>query len=99
MKSITIKPDKSLIFIWRAISSAASRFVFSAVFSILVCLVDCPEFISIATSASVGLITRYPPDFNFTLGSKILFNSFSIFASWKSGILPRYFFTSSYFLS
>ena len=59
--------------------SAASKFVFKAVFSILVCFVDWPELISIETRASVGL-TKYPPDFNFTVGSKILFN-FSIFAS------------------
>ena len=43
MKSTTIKPDKSLSLICLAISSAASRFVFTAVFSILVCFVDCPE--------------------------------------------------------
>ena len=59
-------------------SSAASKFVFSAVFSILICLVDWPEFISIETKASVGLMTKYPPDFNFTVGSNILFSSFSI---------------------
>ena len=55
---MTIRPDKSLILICRAISSAASRFVFKAVFSILTSLIDCPEFISIETSASVGLITK-----------------------------------------
>ena len=52
------KPDKSLILICLAISSAASIFVFKAVFSIFNCFVDCPEFISIATKASVGLITK-----------------------------------------
>ena len=61
--------------------SAASRFVFKAVFSIFICFVDCPEFMSIATKASVGFITKYPPDFNLTVGSYILFNSFSMFAS------------------
>ena len=55
--------------------------VFNAVFSMLICLVDCPEFISIATKASVGLITKYPPDFSLTVGSKILFKSFSMLAS------------------
>ena len=40
-----------------AISSAASRLVFNAVFSILICFVDWPEFISIDTKASVGFIT------------------------------------------
>ena len=58
IKSITINPDRSLSLICCAISSAASKFVFSAVFSILICFVDCPEFISIETNASVGLITR-----------------------------------------
>ena len=53
-----MRPDKSLSFIWWAISSAASKLVFNAVFSILICFVDCPELISIETSASVGLITR-----------------------------------------
>ena len=63
MKSITIRPERSLNFIWWAISSAASKFVLSAVFSIFICLVDCPEFMSIDTNASVGFITKYPPDF------------------------------------
>ena len=78
IKSITIKPDRSLILICLPISSAASRFVLSAVFSIFIPLMDCPEFISIDTSASVGFITKYPPDLSFTTGSKILLSSFSI---------------------
>ena len=49
---------RSLNLICLAISSAASKFVFKAVFSIFVCLVDCPELISIDTNASVGLITK-----------------------------------------
>ena len=57
MKSITISPDKSLIFICLDISSAASRLVLRAGFSIFDSLVDCPEFISIDINASVGLIT------------------------------------------
>ena len=66
MKSIIIKPDKSLILICLDISSAASRFVSKAVLSTFFCFIELPEFISIETSASVGLITRYPPDFNLT---------------------------------
>ena len=50
------------------ISSAASRFVLNAVSSIFLCFVYLPEFISIETKASVWLITRYPPDFKFTVG-------------------------------
>ena len=57
MKSITIKPERSLILICLDISSAASMLVFTAVFSILDYLIDCPEFTSIDTKASVGLIT------------------------------------------
>ena len=48
MKSIIIKPDKSLIFICLAISSAASRLVSKAVLSTFFCLIELPEFISIA---------------------------------------------------
>ena len=58
MKSIIIKPDRSLIFICLAISSAASRLVSSAVLSTFFCLIELPEFISIDTRASVGLITK-----------------------------------------
>ena len=56
IKSITIKPDKSLSFICRDISSAASRFVLTAVFSTFDSYIDCPEFISIAVKASVEFI-------------------------------------------
>ena len=77
MKSITIKPDKSLNLICRAISSAASRFVLRAVFSIFVCLVDCPELMSIATKASPESMTNEPPDGSFTS----LENADSIFDS------------------
>ena len=51
-----IRPDKSLILICLAISSAASRFVSSAVFSTFFCLIELPELMSIETKASVGLI-------------------------------------------
>ena len=46
------------------ISSAASKFVFKAVSSILRSRVARPEFTSIATKASAWSITKYPPDFN-----------------------------------
>ena len=69
MKSIIINPDKSLILICLAISSEASRFVSNAVSSTFFCLIDLPEFTSIDTSASVGFITRYPPDLSLTSGS------------------------------
>ena len=57
MKSITIRPERSLILICLDISSAASRLVFKAVFSIFASLIYCPEFTSTDTNASVGLIT------------------------------------------
>ena len=60
-----ISPDRSLIFICLAISSAASKFVSKAVLSTFFCLIELPELISIDTSASVGLITRYTQEFNF----------------------------------
>ena len=66
MKSIIIRPERSLIFICLAISSAASRLVSSAVLSTFFCFIDFPEFTSIDTRASVGLITKYPPEINFT---------------------------------
>ena len=53
-----IKPESSLSFICLATSSAASKFVSSAVLSTFFCLIDFPEFTSIETRASVGLITR-----------------------------------------
>ena len=58
MKSIIIKPDKSRILICLAISSAASIFVSKAVLSTFLPLIELPEFISIETRASVGLITK-----------------------------------------
>ena len=69
--NVTINPDKSLIFICLAISSAASKLVSNAVLSIFFCLIELPEFISIETRASVGLITKYPPEFNLISESKI----------------------------
>ena len=62
MKSITTKPPKSLNLNCLAISMAASRLVFKAVFSIFLSVVFFPELTSIATSASVVLITIDPPD-------------------------------------
>ncbi|GJE46718.1 hypothetical protein AEGHOMDF_5925 [Methylobacterium soli] len=58
MKSITMRPARSRSRNWRATSSAASRFVLSAVSSMSCSRVARPEFTSIETSASVGLITR-----------------------------------------
>ena len=58
IKSIMISPDKSLIFICLAISSAASRFVSKAVLSTFFCLIELPELISMETKASVGFITK-----------------------------------------
>ena len=58
IKSIIIKPDKSLILICLEISSAASKLVFNAVLSTFFCLIDLPELISIETNASVGLMIR-----------------------------------------
>ena len=71
MKSIIIRPERSLIFICLAISSAASRLVSKAVFSTFFCFIELPEFISIDTSASVGFITKYPPDVNLIWDSNI----------------------------
>ena len=53
-----IRPDKSLIFNCLDISSAASKFVSSAVFSTFFCFIDLPELTSIEIKASVGFITR-----------------------------------------
>ena len=69
MKSIIINPDKSLILICLDISSAASRFVFKAVFSTFFSFIDLPELISIETKASVGFITKYPPELSLIVVS------------------------------
>ena len=66
MKSITTKPPRSLNLSCQAISTAASKFVFKAVFSIFLSDVFFPEFTSIATNASVVFITIEPPDCNLT---------------------------------
>ncbi len=71
MKSIMIKPDRSLIFICLEISSAASILVSKAVLSTFLPFIELPEFISIDTNASVGLITKYPPDLSLISDSKI----------------------------
>ena len=93
MKSIIIKPDKSLILICLDISSAASRFVFRAVLSTFFCFIDLPEFTSIDISASVGLITIYPPEESFTSVLKISYSFDSIFSLKNKGVLSLYFFT------
>ena len=87
-----ISPDKSLILICLAISSAASKFVSKAVLSTFFCLIDFPELTSIETRASVGLITRYPPEFNLIVLSNISFNFSSIFSLKNNGVLSLYFF-------
>ncbi len=66
IKSITARPPRSLKRIWRAISSAASRFVCSAVSSISEPRVALEELISMEIRASVGSITMEPPDGSFT---------------------------------
>ena len=53
MKSMIISPERSLILICLAISSAASKFVLSAVSSMSLPFVDLAEFISIEISAYV----------------------------------------------
>ena len=53
MKSMTIKPPRSRMRNWRAISSAASRLVLVAVVSISPPRVARAELMSIETSASV----------------------------------------------
>ena len=64
-----MSPERSLILICLEISSAASKLVSKAVLSTFFCLIELPELISIETKASVGFITKYPPDFNLTVGS------------------------------
>ena len=92
IKSIIIKPERSLILICLAISSAASRFVSSAVLSTFFCLIDFPELTSMETNASVGFITKYPPELSITCVSNISFNLISIFSFINNGILSLYFF-------
>ena len=43
--------------------------IFGISISIFFCFIDFPELTSIETKASVGFITKYPPDFNLTVGS------------------------------
>ena len=73
------------------IISAASKLVFTAVFSIFICLVDWPEFMSIDTNASVGFMTKYPPDLSLQLVQKYYLTLFQ-YLHHEKGILPRYFF-------
>ena len=62
IKSMTTKPPKSRKRSCRAISSAASKLVFSAVSSISPPFVARAELISIDVNASVGSITIEPPE-------------------------------------
>ncbi len=62
MKSITIRPPRSLNLSCRATSLAASMFVANAVDSMSLPLVERAEFTSMETIASVGSITIDPPD-------------------------------------
>ena len=77
IKSTTIRPPKFLNLSCLATSCAASIFVASAVSSTFFPWIDLPELTSIETNASVGLITKYPPDFNGAIG----FNNCSSFLS------------------
>ena len=61
-----MSPERSLILICLAISSAASKLVSNAVLSTFFCLIDLPELTSIETKASVGFMTKYPPEDNLT---------------------------------
>ena len=62
IKSITIKPPRSLNLNCLATSFAASIFVAKAVDSISLPFVDLAELTSIETIASVGSMTIDPPD-------------------------------------
>ena len=69
MKSIIIMPDKFLSRSWTAISLHASILIARTFLSLLflLLLMALPVFTSIDTSASVGSITKVPPDFSQTL--------------------------------
>ncbi len=69
LNEIEIPREMGLICL--AISSAASMFVSRAVLSTFFPLIELPEFISTETKASVGLITKYPPDLSLISESKI----------------------------
>ena len=87
-----IRPDRSLILICLEISSAASKLVSKAVLSTFFCFIERPELMSIDTNASVGLITKYPPEFNLTCVSKISFSLVSIFSLKKKRNFVSIFF-------
>ena len=72
MKSITTSPPMSRRRSCRAISSAASKFVLSAVSSMSAPRVAREELMSIEISASVGSITTDPPEGSLTSRSKAL---------------------------
>ncbi len=67
IKSITINPPKSRNLSWRTISTAASRFVVSAVSSRSRPPFVLPELTSTETIASPMSITMEPPEGNKTL--------------------------------
>ena len=67
MKSTTTRPPKSRILSCRPISSAASRFVLSAVSSMSSPFVERAELMSIAVRASVRSMTMLPPEGSCTL--------------------------------
>ena len=77
IKSITTRPPISRKRNWRAISSAASRFVCTAVSSISPPLVAREELMSILIKASVTSITIEPPEGSLTSRS----NAVSIWPS------------------
>ena len=66
IKSTTINPPKFLKRNCLATSSAASKLVLNAVASMFLSCVDLPELTSIATRASVGIMTSDPPEGNGT---------------------------------
>ncbi len=90
MKSITIKPPMSRRRSWRAISSAASRLVCSAVSSMSPPLVARAELMSMDTRASVGSMTMEPPEGSFTSRWKAVSIWLSIWKRLNSGTLSSY---------
>ena len=57
-----VNPNGGAIALGHPLGMSGTRLVLTAVFSIFLSFVALPEFTSIATKASVGLITKYPPD-------------------------------------
>ena len=90
MKSITTKPPMSRKRSWRAISSAASKFVCSAVSSMSPPFVARAELISIETNASVGSITIEPPEGRRTSRWKAVSICVSIWKRLNRGVESVY---------